>query len=64
MKKIKIIENKKTSRKDLANPNRNMSFYSKLVKSKAIDLRDNSEIKDLGNGYNEVTPKDKKKLFK
>lgn len=41
------------SRQDLADPFRNISYKERLIKAKAIDLKDNCIITDLGNGYND-----------
>lgn len=58
------IKHKPLSRQDLANPNGSMSYHERLVKSKAIDLRDNSYFVDFGNGYGIFEPIDKTKVVK
>jgi hypothetical protein len=52
MKKFK--ENKQLSREFLANPFSNESLHERLIKSGAIDLRDNCIIEDLENGYSRI----------
>ena len=39
------------SREKLADPFSNYTYKERLIKSGAIDLRDNCEIEDCGNGY-------------
>lgn len=52
------------TRQKLENPFSHKTYHKRLVKSKAIDLTDNMTIEDLGNGYNKITPINKKKLVK
>lgn len=62
MKKI-IIKSTPLSREKLANPYKE-SYHERLVKSGAIDLIDNHEIIDLGNGYSRIVPIDITKKVK
>ncbi len=57
----KFKENKQLSREFLANPFSNMSYHERLVKSGAVDLRDNCIIEDLGNGYERIIVIDENK---
>lgn len=41
----------------------NACYHDRLIASKAVDLRDNFRINDLGNGYSEVVPIDDTKLW-
>lgn len=50
---IKVTNN---SRKNLADSNLGMSYHARLLKSGAIDLKDNFKITDLGNGYSMIKP--------
>lgn len=61
----KFICKQGTSRQDLANPFRHMSYHERLVKKNGtIDLKDNLTIEDLGNKYIRVKPIDNTKLVK
>lgn len=68
MKTKRTIYNNKekyTTREKMANPYSNKSIKSRLVKSGAIDLKDNSKWIDQVNGYSCVEPIDpNKKLIK
>jgi len=64
MKKIKFNQKSKISRKDLANPYRNISFRSQVKNSGSINLSNNYKINDLNNGYDEIVPIDKNKKIK
>ncbi|RFU61319.1 hypothetical protein D0466_18935 [Peribacillus glennii] len=61
---MRIKEAIELSRNYLAYPHQNESFYDILKKKKAIDLRNNFYIVDLGNGYEDVLPIDTNKKFK
>lgn len=61
--KIKIRKKENCSRKDLANPHRNVPHRTKLKKAKAINLKDNHTIEDLGGGYCRIKPVDLNKRF-
>lgn len=50
-------------REKLTNPFSNVTLEEKLIKSGAIDLKDNYVIEDLGNGYSKITPIDENKKF-
>ncbi|MHA6529138.1 hypothetical protein [Paenibacillus sp. BAC0078] len=60
----KTVESKLLTRQQLANPHPIDSLNSRLTKSGAIDLRNNSYFKDLGNGYGKRVPKDRNKLWR
>jgi len=62
MKKI-ICKEKRKTRHDLANPIK-MSFKNRLIKSNAINLKNNYYIKDLRNGYCKFNPINPNKKFK
>jgi hypothetical protein len=59
-----IKENKKLSRSHLANPHQGKSLHERLILDEAIDLRDNSKIVYLDDGYAQVVPIDASKLYK
>jgi hypothetical protein len=63
MKQIKC-SCERITRESLANPFSSMSYHERLVMSRAIDLRDNCIIKDLGNGYCRSITIDESKLVK
>jgi hypothetical protein len=52
------------SRKKLADCNLGMSYHERLVKSGAIDLKDNHKIQTLNNGYSKIIPLDTNKRIK
>ncbi len=52
------------SRQSLANPYVDMDYRQKLIKSKAIDLNENSIYDNLGNGYSIIRPINKDKILK
>jgi hypothetical protein len=62
LKKINVAND--LSRKNLADPNLGMSYHDRLIKSKAIDLRDNSRQINYGNGYSKIEPISRYKIFK
>lgn len=55
--------NKRISREYLSNPFSLETRVERLKKSGAIDIRDNSYIVDLGNGYSKIVVIDKNKLL-
>lgn len=55
--------NKRISREYLSNPFSLETRDERLKKSGAIDLKINSFIKDLGNGYTGIVPIDKNKFL-
>jgi len=57
------IKEKPVTRQSLANPF-SESYDERLIKTKAVDLRDNYKIEDLGNGYCKVEPIDKTQIYK
>lgn len=59
----KCNNNARLSCEKLANPYEG-DYYERLVKSGAIDLVDNHEVIDLGNGYSEIVPIDESKKVK
>jgi hypothetical protein len=61
---MEFREVKELSRKYLANPHQDKSLFERLRDNKSIDLRDNSYVVDLGNGYDEIKPIDKNKFFR
>lgn len=63
---MKLVARKKHKlpRKKLANPFSNIDFKERLIKSNTVDLTNNCVFKDLGNGYAEVLPVDRKKKIK
>jgi hypothetical protein len=63
--KIKKIckNNYNLIRENLTNPFSNDTLEERLIKSGAIDLRDNYIIEDLGNGYSRTIPIDENKKF-
>lgn len=60
----KCVNIKNISRELLANPHQDMPYHERLVKSGAIDLRDNCFLEDFGNGYSIFKPIDKTKILK
>lgn len=63
MKKI-VCKCKTKSREDLANPFRKIPYKERLIKARAVDLKDNHKIEDLDNGYMKITPIDESKIVK
>lgn len=63
VKKV-ICHKKNLSRQDLSNPFRNMSYHERLVKAGIVDIRDNSIVENLGNGYEKMMVIDETKLVK
>lgn len=59
----KCNKNTKLSREKLANPHEG-DYYERLIKSDAIDLTDNYEAIDLGNGFSRIVPIDENKKVK
>ena len=53
----------KDGRSYLSNPFCTECYHDRLIASKAVDMRDNFRINDLGNGYSEVVPIDDTKLW-
>lgn len=51
------------SRGFLGNPFPRETKYERLIKSKAVDLRDNIQYIDLNNGYLEILPINPNKIF-
>ncbi|CDQ41845.1 hypothetical protein [Virgibacillus salexigens] len=54
-KKPTYIRRKKTEQKTL---------HERLVENGSVDLRNNSEIIDLGYGYSKIVPIDRSKIYK
>ena len=63
MKKI-VIHEKPLNRQYLADPHSEMVHRQRLVKSKAIDLKDNHCIEVLKNGYWIIKPVNIEKTYK
>ncbi|WP_195603663.1 hypothetical protein [Clostridium tyrobutyricum] len=63
MKKI-IKRQNRLSREVLTNPFPNKTLKERLIRSKAIDYKENCTIENLKNGYMQISPKDKNKLVK
>lgn len=59
-----MIPKKALSRKSISNPHSISTYKKRLIKSKAIDLKDNYLIDDLENGYITILPIDETKLIK
>ncbi|WP_051507710.1 hypothetical protein [Clostridium botulinum] len=57
-------KNKHISRQYLANPFKNLLYHERLVKAGVVNIKNNSIIKDLGNGYGKVEIIDKSKFVK
>lgn len=57
------MKDERISREYLSNPFVNEDYKDRLIKSNAIDLRDNCIIEDLGNGYARISPIDEHKYF-
>ncbi|WP_200865902.1 hypothetical protein [Metaclostridioides mangenotii] len=55
--------NKRISREYLSNPFSLETRDERLKKSGAIDIRDNSYVVNLGNGYSKIVVIDKNKLL-
>jgi hypothetical protein len=51
------------SRKWLANQHQDLSLSERLKLSKAVDLRDNFKIIEMGNNYDLIRPIDPEKRF-
>lgn len=57
--KKNVRNNMTLTRKDLADPNRDMSYKERLIKAASVDLKDNYIINDCGDGYIKIKPIDK-----
>lgn len=67
MKGVLVMNAKKSrelSRDFRANRHQDTSLNSRLKKRHSIDLRDNSAVRDFGNGYNTIKPVSHEKYFK
>lgn len=62
LKKI-VLRKNQLDRQTLENPFHNSSLEERLIRSKAIDLRENHTIEDLENGYSRVKIIDRNKLL-
>lgn len=60
---MRYVLDEKLSRKHLSNPTAKTDLYDHLKKTKAVDLRGNSEYVDFGNGYGMFEAIDIKKTF-
>lgn len=63
MKKV-IKKNRRLSREMLTNSFPNETLQERLIRSKAIDYKENYTIEDFGNGYAKISPKDEKELVR
>jgi hypothetical protein len=63
LKKI-ICKQKSLSRQDLANPFRDMSYHERLVQAGIVDIKNNSTVEEVGNGYEKVKIIDELKLVR
>jgi hypothetical protein len=64
---MKRVENRKEgflTREKLENPHSTIDFKERLIRSGAIDLENNHNIIDLGNGYVQIVPIDPTKKLK
>ena len=52
------------SRQKLANPFSKETLKERHIRAKTIDLKDNHEIEDMGNGYSRIKAIDKEKILK
>ena len=57
------VKDASLSREALANPLGKVTYYERLSRSQSIDLRNNYQFEDLGNGYSRILPIDEKKRF-
>lgn len=63
-KNLKVTTSKQTDYKQCCSYKDNKSYHARLKQAKAIDLRDNADFIDKGNGYGKLVPKDSKKIYK
>lgn len=63
MKKFTCVS-KGISRQELANPYSPGSLRGRLIEEKAIIIKDNRFIEDLGHGYCRIHPINKEIVFK
>lgn len=63
MKSIVKQSSVNLTRKRIANPFSDIPFNDRLKNDNSIDLRQNHEIVDLGNGFVKVIPIDNNKKF-
>ena len=63
-KNLKVTISKRTNYNQCCSYNNDMSYHARLKQAKAIDLRDNADFIDKGNGYGKFVPKDTKKIYK
>lgn len=61
---MKVTISKQTDYKQCYSYKDNKLFHTRLKQAKAIDLRNNADFIDLGNGYGKLDPKDSKKIYK
>ncbi|NOU72531.1 hypothetical protein GC098_14025 [Paenibacillus sp. LMG 31458] len=59
-----VMKNKLQSRHQLTNPFSSETRHERLIKSGAVDIKDNMIIQDMGNGYATILPIDKNKRLK
>lgn len=62
MNKIKVKKSASILNDKASSPTRDL--YNRLIKDKAIDMRDNYKIVELSDGYVKVIPLDETKYFK
>lgn len=61
---IKANNEKRKTRQNVSNPFSVDTYYERLSKSNAILLKNNSIVTKYENGYSEITPKDREKIYK
>lgn len=52
----KVTTSQKTGYKKHTSYKEQMSYHDRLVRANAIDLRNNSKIVDMQNGYSKLVP--------
>lgn len=60
----KVTTSKRVDYKQCCSYKDKKSYHARLKQAKAIDLRDNADFIDKGNGYGKLVPKDSKKIYK
>ncbi len=62
--KLKVTTSKRTDYKQCCSYKDDMSYHARLKQTKVIDLRNNADFVDLGNGYGKLVPRDSNKIYK
>lgn len=60
----KVTTSKQTDYKQCVSYKEQMPYHSRLAKAKAVDLRNNSKVIDLKNGYAKLVKKMASSLLK